>query len=189
MAGIFDRWQSLGVRSGRGRVDCRRPLLSERLVRPFVVELLAETVEALLLLLEGLLRWAGGLSFERPVHSLVCAVLLRMARHDPLDADADADPPERKPGESAQARRAERTAVIRENGPGKAVLAEDALEHLAGVLVLGREEGVAGENVAADVVDDGERIAVAVVAEEELAFVVNGHQVVRRRGRGARAQR
>jgi len=46
--------------------------------------------------------------------------------------------------------------------PREAVLAKDAFERLAGMFMLGRREGVAGEDVAADVVDDGKRIAVAV---------------------------
>jgi hypothetical protein len=57
------------------------------------------------------------------------------------------------------------------------------------MFMLGRAEGVAGQDVAADVINDGQRIAVAVVAEEELALVVGSHQVVRSSRRGARAQR
>jgi hypothetical protein len=99
-----------------------------------------------------------------------------MSWHDALDADAEADPPERQSRESTEARRAEGTAVVRENGPREAVLAKDALERLAGMFMPGRGEGVAGEDVAADVVDDGQRITVAVVTEEELALVIGRHQ-------------
>src|ERR1051326_4280069 len=158
-------------------------------MRSFVVELVTEPIESLLLLLEGLLGRTRGLRFERSVHPLVCAVLFGMSRHDSLDADAKADPPEREARESAQAWRAERTAVVRENGPREAVLAKDPLERPAGMFVLGRGEGVAGEDVAADVGEDGQRIAVVVVAEEELTLVVDGHQVIRSGRRGARAQR
>jgi hypothetical protein len=40
------------------------------------------------------------------------------------------------------------------------------------VLVLGRGKGDAGEQKAADVIDDREWVAVLVVAEKELALVV-----------------
>src|SRR5690349_15754782 len=141
-------------------------------MRPFGVEVVTELIEALLLLLEGLLRRTCGLGLQRAMHPLVSAVLFGMSWHNPLDADAKTNPPERQSGESAQARRAERTAVVRENGPRKAVLAKDALERAASMFMLGRGEGVAGEDVAADVVDDGKRIAVAVITEEELTLVV-----------------
>src|SRR5947208_10966639 len=60
----------------------------------------------------------------------------------------------------------------------QAKLTEHLLKGALGVLVLGRGKGDAGEQKAADVIDDGERIAVLVVAEQEFALVVDRHQIV-----------
>src|SRR6266699_3874367 len=49
-------------------------------------------------------------------------------------------------------------------------------------------KGIAGEDEASDVIDDGERVAVAVIPQKELSFVVDGHQVIRFERNGARAQ-
>ena len=64
-------------------------------MRAFVVEVLPKPIKTLLLSLEGRLRWPRSLGFERAMHALVGAVLFGVSRHDPLDADAEPDPPER----------------------------------------------------------------------------------------------
>ena len=52
-----------------------------------------EFIESLLLALEVVLRRPCCFSLQRAVHALVRAVLLWMAWHDALDADAEPDPP------------------------------------------------------------------------------------------------
>src|SRR6185503_829621 len=100
-----------------------------------------------------------------------------MAGDDPLDADPEPDPPERQPRKPCETRRTERTAVVRENGARQPIGPEDPLEDLTSVRVLGGGKGIARQDVAAEVVDDGQRIAVPVIAEEELTFVIDGHQI------------
>ena len=64
----------------------------ERLVRALGVELLDEAVEADLLLEAVHAGRPGGLPLQRQMHALVTAVLLRMARLDALDVNAEAQP-------------------------------------------------------------------------------------------------
>src|SRR5947199_3280121 len=78
------------VVSRRGRIELGRALHGERLVRSFGVELLDEGIEAGLLL-QAVCAWrAGGLLLEGEMHAFMAAVLLRMARFDALDLDAQA---------------------------------------------------------------------------------------------------
>src|SRR5262249_27571063 len=53
----------------------------------------------------------------------------------------------------------------------------------------GRGKGVTGEDETADVVNDGQWIAVAVIAEQKLALVIGGHQIVRCGSHGPSTQR
>jgi len=70
---------------------------------PVVVEVVAETVKACLLLGRRGGRRARGLRLERGVHALVPAILLRRAGLDPLQANAGLDPLHRQPGQAARA--------------------------------------------------------------------------------------
>ena len=63
---------------------------------PLVVEdLIEKIIEARLLLKEMFPPLALSLRFEREVHAFMPAVLLRMAGLDALDANAQAQPPDR----------------------------------------------------------------------------------------------
>ena len=68
-------------------------VLSERLVRPLVVEDVPEFIETLLLTVHGLFRRSSCFGFERAVHAFVCTVLFGVSGHDPFDPDAEPDPP------------------------------------------------------------------------------------------------
>jgi hypothetical protein len=65
-------------------------------VGPFVVVALHEGIEARLLLQHVRRCRVRGFRFERQVQSLMPAVLLRMPRRNPFEADAEARPPDRK---------------------------------------------------------------------------------------------
>src|SRR3990167_7345865 len=73
----------------RGAVEVDRRLLAERLMRPLDVVLLAEPVEVALLLARGRSRRIASLGLERSVHPLMAAVLLRLARINPIDPRLD----------------------------------------------------------------------------------------------------
>src|SRR5690606_34026912 len=91
------------ISPARRLVDRRRRLVPPGLVRSLLVEHTAPEVEGPLLGVEvGL---GLGLRLEGQVHALVAAVLLRLARLDALDADAEAHPPDRERGQAAGAGR------------------------------------------------------------------------------------
>jgi len=121
------------------------------------------------------------------MHALVAAVLLRVARLDALDLDAEPEPPDREPGEIEQGIGAcERHAIVGADGIGKAKLLEDAFEHREGISFFGCGESLAGDEIAGGEVADRERIAIALVCEHELALVIGAPQVVRLKGLGKR---
>src|ERR1043165_7087315 len=139
----------------------------------FVVVALHKAIEPRLLLQEVSGRRLRRLFLQRQVHALVATILLRMAGADALDGDAQSQPPYR---ESAQAEvrapAGERHAVVSANGQRQAVLLKGTLKHRKGVAFLTGRQGIAAQQVAAREVGDGERIAVALVRQHELALVV-----------------
>ena len=62
----------------------------------FLIELVPEAVKTILLLEAIGPRRSGGFFFEREMHALVTAVLLRMAWLDALDRNAEPEPPHRQ---------------------------------------------------------------------------------------------
>jgi hypothetical protein len=62
-------------------------------MRPLGVELVQKVIEARLLLKAVHTRWPGCLLFQGQMHAFVAAVLLRPARPDAFDGDAEPQPP------------------------------------------------------------------------------------------------
>ncbi len=94
-------------------------------MRPFIVELLDERVEAGLLLQAVHAGRTGRLLLQGQVHALVAAVLLGMAGLDALDLDAPAQPPDGELGEAEEAVGAgEENAIIGADGAGEAALTQ-----------------------------------------------------------------
>src|SRR5216684_2414299 len=98
----------------RGRVNRRRRYLAQRLMRPLVIELVAEVIEALLLGSERGGRRLGGFCLEGLVHAFMPPVLLGLARHNAHWGDAQLDPPHRQPAQAAGGQRGERRSIIGE---------------------------------------------------------------------------
>ncbi len=65
-------------------------------MRSLAVELGYEVIELRLLLGEVLTRWLGGLQLQCQVHALMPAILLRIARFDPFNANPQPQPPHRQ---------------------------------------------------------------------------------------------
>src|SRR5215470_10122502 len=98
-------------------------------MRPFVVELLLESIKLGLLLEEVGRGGSGGLLLQGQMHALMAAILLGMARADALDGDTEAQPPDREPGELKQAvRGSERDAVVGADRQGQTPFPEKAFE-------------------------------------------------------------
>src|SRR6266850_4300049 len=126
---VFDRSDSLGILPSVPFHAGGRSLLAEGLMRTDVVELRAESVEATLLRSHVRFRRLDRMLFERPVHPLVNAVLLRPARLNAGLLDAELDPHLRELGQPAQrARRTEGIAVVGDDLLGESPLSEHPLE-------------------------------------------------------------
>ncbi len=151
----------------------------------FIVEAFDEVIELGLLLEEVAAGRLGGLKLQSEVHAFMAAVLLRMARLDALDLDAEAEPPDRELAEAKERiGTCERNAVIGADGLRQAVLLENGLEHRESIGFLGGGERLAGEQIAAGKVGDRKWIAIAPVGEHELALVIGAPQIVGLAGKG-----
>ncbi len=80
-------FRKAGVGPGRGRIDLRRALHGQSLMRTLGIELFEEGVELALLLQQICSGGPGGFLFQGPVHALMPAVLLRMAGPNALDTN------------------------------------------------------------------------------------------------------
>ena len=102
-----------GIGSRTGRVDFGRTLHGERLVWPFGIEFLDKVIETGLLLQAVHSGRSGCFFLQREMHTFVAAVLLRVARLDALDGNAEAEPPHREFGEIEEGiRTGERHAIV-----------------------------------------------------------------------------
>ncbi len=119
--GICEFGQAV-ITARRGRVELGGALHVDGLVWSFLVEFFYELVEAGLLLQAVHAGRPGGLFLEREMHALVTPVLLGISRLDPLDGDAEFQPPDREFGEVEQGIRA---------GEGHAVVGSDSLREAA----------------------------------------------------------
>jgi len=143
-----------------------------------VVVLLAERVEATLLAGEVTGWRAGGFGLEGLVHPFMATVLLGVSGLDELGVDAEADPPNGKPRQAAQSGGGEGNAVVGADDAGQTVLLEQVAEHGLAADMLRGTEALAGEQVTAEPVDDGEGVAIEAVAGLELTLEVGGPDVV-----------
>ena len=148
-------------------------------MRPVVDVTLDKVIEALLLLGEVVACGLGGLFFEGQMHTLAAPVLLWAAGFDAFDTDAQTQPPD---GEPAQAKksvgRGERHSVIGPNRCGQSEVLECARKNRKRAGFLDRFQALAGEQIARVVVGDGERVAIAFVAEAELPLEVGTPEFV-----------
>ena len=81
-------------------------------------------------------------------------------------------------------RRSEGHAVVAADVGGQAALSKKPLQYRESVHFSGRRKRLAGQQKAAGVVGDGERIPILAIAQQELAFVVGAPELI-----GPRAQR
>ena len=103
-----------------------------------------------------------------------------MARCDPFDLNPEPEPPHRQLAQPVErVRRRERDAVVGPDRLREAKLLEGALEDREGELLLRRRQRLARQQVATGEVGDRQRIAVAPIAEHELALVVGAPERIR----------
>ena len=125
-------------------------------------------------------RWrASRLSLQCAVHPFVATVLLRLARLDQLWHDAEPDPPGRQWRQPRQRDGGERHAVVGADAFGQAELAKDFGKDGLGVGAGGRQQPLAGEQVAREAIGDRQRVAVEAVFGLELALEVGAPDLIR----------
>ena len=158
---------------GRAVIVLRRDRLVQAFVRPVPVVLGAEAGEAALLCGGTRRRGPRRLRFEHLMKLLMRAVLLRMSRIDALGHDAQANPPDGERRQAPEAGPAKGRPVVTPNPIRQAVLGKGPLEsrlrHRAGV----RRQRIAPQHIPTKSVAQRERVAVAAIAGEKLAFVID----------------
>src|SRR5262245_62581305 len=132
MARVLRLWQHSRILAPRRMPPARRRLLAQRLVRPLVIVGGAKRFELSLLARAGRRGRSGCLRLQRPVHALMGAVLLRMARLGPYRANPQADPPHAQRRQPVQARGLERGAIVGLDGGWQAHMEEQSIEERAG---------------------------------------------------------
>jgi hypothetical protein len=146
--GICEFGQAV-ITARRGRVELGGALHVDGLVWSFLVEFFYELVEAGLLLQAVHAGRPGGLFLEREMHALVTPVLLGISRLDPLDGDAESQPPDREFGEVEQGIRAgEGHAVVGSDSLREAALLEKLLERGDREVFAGRFKRLTQQKVA-----------------------------------------
>ena len=112
-------------------------------MRPLLVIFVDKGVESGLLLEEVGACGPGRFLFEREVHALVTAILLRPTWLDALDIDTETQPPDRHFGQIVEpVRRCEGNAIVGANCFGDTALAEELLEDEDMVLDEALEDSV-----------------------------------------------
>src|SRR5579871_6758509 len=93
------------------------------------VEPVNEGIELGLLLKRVHPRWSCSLFFECEMHPFMAAVLLRMARFDAFDPNAEPEPPDRKFGQVEEGVGGGKgRAIVRANASRQSALQEELLE-------------------------------------------------------------
>src|SRR5438105_14714874 len=113
------------------------------------------------------------------MYVFVPPVLLGMPWLDALRDDSELEPPDRERTEAQQSARGERAAVVAADHVRHPVRCENLLEDSPCTSPVDTLKALAREKVAAEVVCDGQRVAVLLVAHPELALVVHTPNVVR----------
>src|SRR5260370_40984332 len=124
-------------------VYLRRELHVQGLVRTLVVEDLHELVEPSLLLQKIGSRRLGGFSLQGQMHALMAAVLLRMTRLDPFNANTEPEPPDRKFAQVKQGvGRSEGHAVVAADAGREGALLKKPLKHRERICFSGRRKSL-----------------------------------------------
>ena len=109
----------------------------------------------------------------------MAAVLLRMARLDALDANAQPEPPDRELAQVEQGvGGSEWNAIIAANVGRQAALLKKPFKHGKSVVFFGARKSLTGEEITAGMIGDGQRVAVFMIAQQELALVIGAPEFI-----------
>jgi len=173
IGGILRFSEPTGVGSRRRLIMCGRGIETKRLMRALLVEDPSEVVETLLLRpLIGCRRVRGRL-LQRSVHPLMTAVLLRLARRDPLRLHARLDQLHREPAETAGSRRRKWRTIVGTDHRRQPNLAECRLQNRPDMLTIRFVDRLQPQNVPAGEIAHRERIAAPTVLGQEPTLEVD----------------
>jgi hypothetical protein len=142
-------------------------------VRSFDVELVHEGIELGLLLQAVEAGRVSCFLFERQVHALMAAILLRPAGLDEFDGNTEPEPPGGQPGEVEHGiGTGEGDAVVGANRLGQAALGERPLGCREGQLLTVDSSASHKKQEARGMVGDRQRVAIVSIVELELALEV-----------------
>ena len=148
-------------------------------MRPFKVILLPIGIELALLPSKIVGRWVGGSLLEVLVHAFVDGILLRVAGIGVHRKDSQLDEPHGQPCQASQTgSAAERLTVVGVNELRHAELAKSGLKSGLCGIEGGAVHALNGQNEAATAIHGGQRVAVAGVAQSELALEVGAPNLV-----------
>src|SRR5690606_19481055 len=179
MTGIFRRRDGLGELPQGGVIVRRGRLLIESLMRPLLVELFPEGIEASLLGCEGRLGRSRALRLKRSVHPFVTAILVGPRGLNALMLDAQLHPPDAKLAEAAEAMTHERSAVVGGDRPRQSIATKGLRQRPLGSDQRGRRLRFTQQQKSARRVADGERIAIDSLQEPELTLIIGAPDVIR----------
>ena len=144
----------------------------------FVLEL----IKAALLRAQRPFGRSRRLFFQRAVHALVAAILLRLARRDPFHANPQPHPPHAQPAQSRQTGGGERRPIIAANRRREPVLPERGLQHRASHSAVGLRQRLTAQQVPAPRITEREGVAASSVPAHKPPFEIHAPHPVRCRG-------
>jgi hypothetical protein len=163
--------------------------IGERLVRALLVVEAPEGVEAVELLPQAARRRVGGVLQQGQVQPLQSAVLLRLARRDPLRRHPRLDEQHGQPRQAA-AGAGKRRAVVGAQRLRQAELAEGGVEDRPNMLGVAPGQHLTAQQIAAVRIGQRQRLTTRAVAGEEPALEIDRpHVVGSRAGRKRRTRR
>ena len=150
-------------------------ILAERLVWPEFVEERNELIEAGLLLAAGLGGRSSGVLLQGSMHALMASVLLRRAGVDPLQTDAELQPPHRELARAGGPDAGEGRSIVHSHSQRQATFAKQLLASRAHARQR-RGDDAAGEHIAADRIADRQGIATLSVPRAEPSLKSMHHR-------------
>ena len=158
----------------------------EGFVRPLLVVFADESSKSLLLGRAVGRRRPRGLGLQHGMKLFMRAILLRMARRNPLRHDPQAHPPHIELRQTAEPRAREWAAVVAADALRQSVVPKRTLEAMARRGRGAAEQGIAAQHESAEPVAQRQRIAIHAIARAKFAFEIGRPHLIGRCDRGQR---
>jgi hypothetical protein len=166
-------WRQLReITPGRGRVQFTRCSPFQRFMAALCVVLADKRVKALLLGFQRRCRRPQHGFFQRPMHALMSAILIRPAGFNALGTDAQPNLPGRQPTQPTHRQRGKGGAVVGPYSFRQSVLPKDPFEPRPNLSPPRSLQSSALQEITAEVVRHRQRVTAPAIAQHEIAFEV-----------------